>query len=129
MAAAPQALLNSPPPPPEVTAQQNPGQVSQFVNGYQPGAGQQQNNAPKELIKQKMQQVAQQLSDIARVLATTDPASMPILKRMVEAGSMLMRTLEQNQQEASQGNPDVPRQAAEPVGPQGAQGASMPGQG
>ena len=130
MAAASQAIpLSTPPPPPEVQQQQNPqGAVSQFVSGYQPGADQQQQN-PKELVKQVLTQVAEQLRTVARVLAVTDPASMPILKRMAEAGMMLMQNMGQDQQAAASGQPTMPQGPPEPGGPQGGQpeGANTPG--
>jgi hypothetical protein len=108
--------MASPPPPPEVTQQQNPNQVSQFVSGYQQPGAEQPPAAPKELVKQKMQQVAEGLRDVARVLATTDPSLMPILKRMVEAGSMLMQQIEQNQQGQNTGQSSVPRTPPEQAG-------------
>lgn len=128
MASPSMVPLSSPPPPPDVVAQQNPGMVSQFVQGYQPGM-EAAPSAPRDLIRQRMMGIAEGLRDVARVIATTDPSLMPILKRMVEAGSMLMNSLDQSEQETRSGSASVQRVPPEPVGPTGLAEGAQPGLG
>lgn len=118
------APLTGPPPSPDIAAQQSPGQLSQYLSGYQPGGGQpQQPTGPGDLIRQKMSDVAMGLRDVAQVTATMAPALMPLIKRMVEAGSMFMNQLEQYQNQTGsasvpQGPPDLTGQGGQAEGAQ-----------
>jgi hypothetical protein len=74
------------------------------------------------LVEQKLNQVALDLRDVARVLAMSKPALMPVLQKMIQAGSMLMQEVTKDKQQQQGPQPGPPQQA------QGG-GEGQPGQG
>lgn len=116
MAAAPPAL-SRPPQAPEVTDQQGP--VSQFVSGYQPDESQ-SGPPPLKLAEQKLSEVAMGLRDVARILVMSKPALMPVLQKMIQAGSMLMNEISKANPQKQQGQPGPPTAGPPAEGPQGA---------
>lgn len=106
---APPPSPAQPPTSPDVAAQQSP--VSQFLQGYQPQGEQAQ--APganaAALAAQKLNQVAADLKEVAKVLVTSKPNLMPLLQRMLSAGSMLMNELQTSLPQAQAGQAGVQR--------------------
>lgn len=120
MAAAASAppSLDTPPASPEVTGQQA-GPSAQFIQG-QGGQG-----SANDYAVGKLNQVASDLKDIAKVLVQTKPNLVPLLQRALQALSMLMNEVQSSKQQM--GQPGVQRQPPEPQGDQqAAEGAAPP---
>jgi hypothetical protein len=75
------------------------------------------------LVEQKLNQVATELRDVAKVLVMSKPALMPVLQKMIQAGAMLMQEIGKSKQEGQQPQPSGPPQ---PPGGEGAQAAASP---
>ena len=120
--AAPPSLA-SPPTSPDVAEQQSP--TAQFAQGYQPQVGEGGANSAMELAAQNLNQVASLLKDVAKVLVTSKPNLMPILQRMVQAGSMLMNEVQSNKPGSQVGQAGVQRQPPETAGA-GPEGGAPP---
>ena len=103
-------------------AAQQGGPVGQYLSGYQPQGEQAVGQPPMALVEQKLNQVALDLRDVARVLAMSKPALMPVLQKMIQAGSMLMQEVTKDKQQQQGPQPGPPQQA------QGG-GEGQPGQG
>ena len=95
MATSPIPPISAPPTAPSVAAQQG-GPMSQFLAAQQQGNP--QGAPPLALVQQKLNESAAALKDVARVLIMSKPALMPILQKMIQAGSMLMDAVNQELQ-------------------------------
>ena len=126
MAATATPPLSAPPTAPQVASQQG-GPVGQYLSGYQPQGEQAVGQPPMALVEQKLNQVALDLRDVARVLAMSKPALMPILQKMIQAGSMMMQEIGKDKQQGPQPGPPQPAQGGGEEGQPG-QGAG-PGMG
>jgi hypothetical protein len=107
-AAAAPPSLESPPASPEVTGQQA-GPSAQFIQGQGPGG---QGSSASALALQKLNQVASDLKEVAKVLVQAKPNLVPLLQRSLQALSMLTNELMQGQQQM--GQPGMQRQAPAP---------------
>ena len=104
--------LSEPPTSPEVSEQQGP--VAQFAQGYQGGPDQQAGAGQNSmaLVTQKLNQVASELKEVAKLLVSK-PNVMPILQRMLAAGSMLMNEIQGEQKGQQGGQAGIPRNRPE----------------
>ena len=75
------------------------------------------------LVEQKLNQVATELRDVAKVLVMSKPALMPVLQKMIQAGAMLMQEISKSKQE---GQPQQPSGPPQPPGGEGAQAEQSP---
>ena len=114
--------MQEPPTAPAVAAQQG-GPVGQYLSNYQPSGDGQAGPPPMALVEQKLNQVATELRDVAKVLVMSKPALMPVLQKMIQAGAMLMQEIGKSKQEGQQPQPSGPPQ---PPGGEGAQAAASP---
>jgi len=99
--------LESPPVSPEVAGQQQ-GPSAQFIQGQPGGQGATADN----LALQKLNQVASDLKEVAKVLVQSKPNLVPLLQRSLQALSMLTNELMAGKQQ--QGQPGMQRQAPAP---------------
>jgi hypothetical protein len=85
------AAYSAPPVPPSVVAQQQPQQspVANFVAGAQP-----LNYDAIQLLKTKMDGLADQLSDVAKISAVEMPQIMPVLKKVAQGLSLIATEVE-----------------------------------
>lgn len=111
-AAPPQ--LDQPPASPEVTDQQGP--VARFVEGYQGGGGQPGGGAQDAtaLLERNMNEVAAKLKEVAQTLSQFKPNLLPVLERMIQAGSFLMNQLQSAKPGMQAGKASVERSQPEP---------------
>ena len=113
-AAPPSAAV--PPTSPEVSEQQNP--LAQFLQNQ--GSPDQQAGAPgvnaMNLVEQKLNQVAAELKEVAKILVQNKPNAMPLLQKMLQAGSMLANEIQAGKPQNQAGQPGVQRQPPEPSG-------------
>lgn len=118
-----------PPLPPDVQQQQMPPALRFMQNA---GAGQAMGNPAQSFdsgafAKDRLNQVAALLSDVAKVLVVDKPVLMKPLQLMIQAGSMIMNDLEANSPEggAPPSGGDMPNQAQYPSPETGAGAVSM----
>lgn len=114
--------MSEPPTAPAVAAQQG-GPVGQYLSNYQPSGSGQVGPPPLALVEQKLNQVASDLRDVAKVLVMSKPALMPVLQKMIQAGAMLMQEINTAKQ---QGQPQQPSGPPEPPGGEGGQAEDSP---
>ena len=114
--------MTDPPTAPAVAAQQG-GPVSQYPNNYQPSGTGQVGPPPMALVEQKLNQVASDLRDVAKVLVMSKPALMPVLQKMIQAGAMLMQEITKDNQQAQPQQPSGPPEAP---GGEGAESDNSP---
>lgn len=113
--------LSAPPVPPDIAGQQGP--VSNYVANFNGGGQSALQQSPLLLAQSKLQEIAVNLKDIARVLIMSKPALMPVLQKMVEAGSMLMDEVQKGlPQGQPSGGPDSGGPPPEAPGSAGAPG-------
>lgn len=124
--AAPPLTLSAPPTAPEVTEQQGP--TAEFVQNRQSPQGEQAPGPANAagLIEQKLNQVAAMLKEVAKMLVTNKPDLMPILEKMLQAGSMLMNELQQSMPKNQAGQAGVQRQASPEPTPGQLEGSPPP---
>lgn len=101
--------ISQPPIPPSVTAQQAPNPVSSFVGGV--GAGQQPQFDAMQFVIGRLNQVAEILSDVAKVLAVENPALMPVLQKVAQGGAVLMQEAMKSMPQGGGGMNRLPSQA------------------
>jgi len=89
----------------------------------QPSGSGQVGPPPLALVEQKLNQVASDLRDVAKVLVMSKPALMPVLQKMIQAGAMLMQEINAAKQ---QGQPQQPSGPPEPPGGEGGQAEDSP---
>lgn len=106
--------MQEPPTAPAVAAQQG-GPTSQYMQNYQPQGGQ-VGPPPMALVEQKMNGVATELKDVAKLLVMSKPALMPVLQKMIQAGAMLMQEVQKDKQSAQGQQPSGPPQQAQAAG-------------
>lgn len=106
-ASAAPPTLESPPVSPEVAGQQQ-GPSAQFIQGQPGGQGATADN----LALQKLNQVASDLKEVAKVLVQSKPNLVPLLQRSLQALSMLTNELMAGKQQM--GQPGMQRQAPAP---------------
>lgn len=117
--------MSQPPTAPAVAAQQG-GPVGQYLKNYQPQDGQNSvGPPPMALAEQKLNSVASDLRDVAKVLVMSKPALMPVLQKMIQAGAMLMQEITKDKMQA-QGQPAQPSGPPEPPGGDGGQAEDSP---
>jgi len=75
------------------------------------------------LVEQKLNQVASDLRDVAKVLVMSKPALMPVLQKMIQAGAMLMQEITKDNQQAQPQQPSGPPEAP---GGEGAESDNSP---
>jgi len=109
--ATPPPALSVPPTAPDVAEQQGP--LAQYVQNQDASAADVQ-QAPKQnasaLVERKMNEVAGGLKEVATLLVSNFPDLMPILEKMLQAGSMIMNQIQTNQKQA--GRASSQRQAS-----------------
>ena len=115
--------IYAPPTDPAVAGQQA-GPMAQFMakqQGGGPGADQGGPPQPPPLmmVEQVMNQVALQLRDVARVLLMSKPMLMPILQKMIQAGSMLMDEIQKTNGQGQQGTDGTSEASQGGGGPDG----------
>jgi len=118
-------------PPASLDVQEQQGPAAQFAQNYQQPPGQQaggQGVNAMALAEQKLNQVASDLKEVAKLLVTSKPNLMPILQKMAQAGSMLMSEIQAGKPGGQQGQPGAQRSAPEPPGG-GAPSMSPPDEG
>ncbi len=73
------------------------------------------------LVEQKLNQVAGELRDVARILMMSKPALMPVLQKMIQAGAMLMQEINKAKPQGQQptGPPQAQPSGGEQPGPTG----------
>lgn len=125
--ATPPPSLSAPPTAPEVSEQQGP--IAQFVQNREspqdqqaPGPG----NA-MALVSQKLNQVASSLKEVAKILVTNKPTLMPVLEKMLQAGSMLMNEVQSGMPQSQTGQASAQRAASPEPTPGQMEGAPPPG--
>lgn len=111
--------MTAPPTAPAVASQQGP--VSQYLTNYQPSGEQAVGQPPMALVEQKLNQVAGELRDVARILMMSKPALMPVLQKMIQAGAMLMQEINKAKPQGQQptGPPQAQPSGGEQPGPTG----------
>lgn len=118
--------MAEPPTAPAIAAQQG-GPVGQYLKNYQPQEG--QNSVappPMALVEQKLNQVATELRDVAKVLVMSKPALMPVLQKMIQAGAMLMQEVNKDKQQGQGQQQPPPSGPPQPAGGEGAEAAASP---
>lgn len=75
------------------------------------------------LVEQKLNSVATDLRDVAKVLVMSKPALMPVLQKMIQAGAMLMQEITKDKQQVQGQQASGP---PEPPGGDGGQAADSP---
>jgi len=109
VAAAAPPTLDAPPQAPGVTDQQagpedqQQGPSAQFIQWQDSG---------NQLVEQKLNKVAADLKDVAKVLVQSKPNLVPLLQRSLQALSMLMNEIQQGKQQ--QGKAGMQRSTPEP---------------
>lgn len=103
--------MQEPPTAPAVAAQQG-GPSSQYMQNYQASGGGQAGPPPMALVEQKLNGVASELRDVAKVLVMSKPALMPVLQKMIQAGAMLMQEVNKDKQQGQGQQPSGPPQQA-----------------
>lgn len=70
------------------------------------------------LVVQKLNSIASDLKEVAKLLVNTKPNLMPVLQKMLQAGSMLMSEIQSAQKGQQQGQPgpQAQRQQMPPEG-------------
>lgn len=106
----------TPPLPPDVTGQQG-APVAQFIRGQ----GQQQPGQPEtaqpaqagnmQFVGARMQAIAQELTQVVKVLEVERPELLPIVQRMAQMGSMLMNEVQSSMSPQGTGGSLAPQQA------------------
>jgi hypothetical protein len=119
VAAAAPPTLEAPPVAPEVSEQQA-GPSAQFIQGQEGG----QPGSASALVEQKLNQVASDLKEIAKILVQSKPNLVPLLQRSIQALSMLMNEVQQGKQQV--GQQGVQRQMPAAQGPEGPEEGSPP---
>ena len=86
----------NPPANPNVQSQQMPD-ASSYAGGYPLGGGQGQSGQSQDpggdYLKQQMQQLATVLDQVVQVASQSKPSIMPLLRKIAEAGQMIMSEL------------------------------------
>ena len=103
----------TPPLPPDVRKQQQPA-LAQYAEGAmkQGGGGEQGGKAASaQLVMKLLAQISASMSAIANVISVEKPALMPVLTRMAGMG----KVLEQQMQQASQGQGSPMNPGQEPA--------------
>lgn len=113
--------MQEPPTAPAVAAQQG-GPSSQYMQSYQGGG--QAGPPPMALVEQKLNGVASELRDVAKVLVMSKPALMPVLQKMIQAGAMLMQEVNKDKQQGQGQQPSGPPQGPQSGGGEETQGAA-----
>ncbi len=106
--------MQEPPTAPAVAAQQA-GPSGQYMQNYQ-GSGGEAGPPPMALVEQKLNGVASELRDVAKVLVMSKPALMPVLQKMIQAGAMLMQEVNKDKQQGQGPQPSGPPQGAQAQG-------------
>lgn len=81
------------------------------------------------LVEQKLNSIAADLKEVAKILVSSKPNLMPVLQKMVEAGKMLMSEVQSSKPQAQQGMAGQPRggpEGLQPSGPVGQLGMGGP---
>jgi hypothetical protein len=104
-----------PPLPPDVTAQQAPP-IGQFAQGQQGGPAatpdpSMGDGASMGFVGDQMNQIAQLLTKVVKVVEVARPELMPILQRMAQMGSMLMNEIQSSKSPQGTGSSLAPPQA------------------
>jgi hypothetical protein len=91
-------VSQNPPMSPGVQAQQAPD-MSQYASGLgggqgAPGASGQSQDPSGDFLKQQMQQLATVLDQVVQVASQSKPSIMPLLRKIAEAGQMIMSELQ-----------------------------------
>jgi hypothetical protein len=103
----------APPTAPQVARQQSGisqyggAAVAQGAAGAQPGGGAAQSST--EFIKSRLAQVAQLMSQIAKVLSSTRPELMPVMQKMAGMGQTIEQEVTKSPDQG--GSPSVPQDA------------------
>lgn len=118
--------LESPPVPPEVSGQQQ-GASAQYLQSNQQLPGGSASSA-MALAEQKLNQVASDLRDVAKILVTSKPAVIPIMQKALSALSMVMNEVQSGKGQGPQpgGQAAVQRQAPESQGQAPEEGSAPP---
>lgn len=112
--------LSAPPTPPEIAGQQGP--VSSYAANFNGGGASAIQQSPLLLVQGKLQEIAVNLRDVAKVLSMSKPGLLPVLQKMVEAGSMLMDEVQKTLPQIPGGGPDAGGGVPETPGSAGAPG-------
>lgn len=97
---------STPPQSPDVTAQQSESPLAAYMGkAQQANQNAMQPQAPTgvDLVEKIMNNVAQELADVAEVLEMTWPMGIEYIKKMSQVGAPFMQELQQFKQKQSQG--------------------------
>lgn len=126
MGALAQPPMSEPPTAPAVASQQG-GPVGQYLQNYKSQDGQGPAGAPPmALVEQKLNGVASELRDVAKVLVMSKPALMPVLQKMIQAGAMLMQEVNKDKQQGQTQGPPQSGPQQESAGEKEQQETSSP---
>lgn len=121
-----------PPQAPDVSAQQQGSSLAEYTDrARRAGVNAMQPQTPTgiELVEKIMNNVAQELTDVAKVLQMTWPMGIEYVKKMSQVGAPFMQELQQFKQKQSQGqgpNAGLAREQAQQGSPsEGQSGAAV----
>jgi hypothetical protein len=88
-----------PPKAPDVQQQQQGGDLAQYAEQAQKsGAGQQQQPTGMQLVEKLLNDIAQQLESVGKVLSMENPVMMEYVKKMAQVGAMFMQEVQASKQ-------------------------------
>lgn len=112
-----------PPLPPDVVQQQAPAPLRFMQQAGSASNGQAQQFNQSAFLEDRLNQMAGLMKDVADVLVITKPALMPILQKMIQAGSAIMSEIKTSNDGGDQPSPQdsqPPPQFAKPDSTAGA---------